>query len=532
MVLRFDGALALLVTLTLGMPWGVVTAAVSSGIASWQVGSPAMLVLSVGEVLVFGALVARGWMPVLAGIGYWLGIGAPFIWALYHTILPTNPDVSALVAAKQLLNGVMSAVLAQTLALLPFVRRALGSPRRVTAAAALRSQIVQAIVPVATLPLILLALVLGRMLVTSLERSADASLITEAAQVSERLDADLGDADASVQTLAWRLSDTGLHVGGLTELLVAHHALNHSFRTMVVVDALGDVIAGSVRQPGSDWPEPWPIRASVSHRDYFREALRTRRPFRSRAFQGLEKAIVAFSAPIFAGEHIIGIVEGSLDLQHLGQALEPLIPEAGTSLLVLDEGGRVVTSAGAEKRHLLEDARALPWVLATAQTPISTFSEPATEDRRSLRVRAARKALDAFGWEVHVKRSILDIQHPIVPFYVTTGALLVLSVLLCLPLARRISSRVTEPLERLVTSRAPSPTATRSCERRPTSTPRWRCSSSIATSNRWSAACRRVTKPCRGPSRTASRRTRSSPRRCARSIGACRSARKSSTMRR
>jgi signal transduction histidine kinase/ActR/RegA family two-component response regulator len=450
-VLRFDGALSLLLTLTFGAGWGLLSAAMATSVASWQYNHPISLIVGLGEVIVFGALVRRGWMPVLAGLGYWLPVGA-VLWASYDVVIDPDSQMAALVAAKQLLNGVMNAVLAQTLASLPSMRRLLGSPRHLAGVTALRSQLVQAVLPVAALPVLLLGLALGQMQVKGLERQAGVNLTTQAKQIGERLRADLSEADASVQGVAWRLTDKDLTGPDIEAILIQHHAITRSFRTMIVTDVRGDVLAGSVRPIGGGAPGRWAIRASVRHRDYFREAIRTGRLYRSSAFQGLEMAIVAVSAPIFAAGRIVGMVEGSLDLRHLGSALVPLIPQEGTSFLVLDAAGHVVTSGGAETRRLLEDAHALPWVRATAHEPLSSFVEAGGHSAFAARVLAARDTLDTFGWQIHVKRSIRHIQAPIVPFYVATGALLVLSILVCIPLARRASSRVTEPLERLVAS--------------------------------------------------------------------------------
>jgi signal transduction histidine kinase len=458
MRLRADGALSLLVTLTIGPALGLLTSIIATAARSYETGFVALALLSLGEVLVIYALVRRGWMPVLAALAYWVGLGAPFLLGPFGRVLQIDVDLLPLVWGKQILNGVLGAVIAQSLTHVPGVRRLLGAPAAAPAATPLRLQIVHAVVPLATLPALLLGLGLGRIFLTSLEQEAERALVARAASIAARLEEYVVEAESGVQALAWDLSGSSRTVEEIQDAVERHHSLNQQFLTMLVADAAGLVVGGSSRLESAASLKSRVPSLSVAERIYFTEPARTGRLFRSEAFpsrgsptRGASDPIVAISAPVRkrGGGAFAGIAQGSLNLPTLSTWLGTLIPESGTSLLVLDRTGRIVAATGARARALLADGKGEPWVQVTETTPTGIYIETDANNRAVGRSLVARHDIPSLGWQIHLTRSMRAVQQPLTPFYLLTAACLVACVAVAILLMQRVSRRITYPLEQL-----------------------------------------------------------------------------------
>jgi two-component system, sensor histidine kinase len=455
MRLRVDGALSLLVALTVGPYFGLVTALIATLGRSVEVGIPALAVLSLAEVLVVSVLVTRGWMPVLATLTYWVGLGVPFVAGPLGSVLRIDADLLPLLWGKQILNGVLSAVIAQSLTHVPGIRTLLGCAAETPSAASLRAQIVHAVVPLATLPAVLLGFGLGRIFLGSLEQEAQGALVRRTSTVAARLEEYLGHAESGLQALAWDLSGSPRSVGELQDTVERHHGLNRQFLTMMVADGAGNVVAGSSRNESIAVLRARVPSLSIADRMYFKEPARTGRLYRSGAFpsQGPgSDPIVAISAPLrtrLTGD-FAGVVQGSLNLPAISNWLATLIPENGMSLLVLDRDGRVVASTGPQAPALLADARRHVWVQATAAAPVAVYVDRSPNGRDVGRFLVSHHSMPTLGWEVHLKRSMRAIQQPLTAFYLFTAACLTGCVGLAILSTQRVSRRVTYPLEQLV----------------------------------------------------------------------------------
>src|SRR3954453_22714372 len=75
--LRLDGMLSMFVGLIAGPWWGALTGLVATARTAWETQSPLVSLLAVSEVLTVTLLARRGWVPVLAGLAYWLVLGIP-----------------------------------------------------------------------------------------------------------------------------------------------------------------------------------------------------------------------------------------------------------------------------------------------------------------------------------------------------------------------------------------------------------------------------------------------------------------------
>ncbi|MGE5234685.1 MAG: diguanylate cyclase domain-containing protein [Acidobacteriota bacterium] len=131
----------------------------------------------------------------------------------------------------------------------------------------------------------------------------------------------------------------------LTRYLGLCRDANPGFKTMIVADATGRVIAASpaTAVAGADVVAKG---YNVADRPYFRDALTARGAIVSESFRGRgfgTDPILAISIGLRgpSGEPI-GVIEGSLDLQRLHELIGPGQTILDRSVLIVDHGGRVV----------------------------------------------------------------------------------------------------------------------------------------------------------------------------------------------
>lgn len=449
--LRFDGVCSLAIALAFGWAPGVGAAVIGTIPLTVATQSAAATALAAGEVLAVSLVVSRGFAPMSGAMVYWLALAA----VEYSGITGVPPGFVSVLIATRLLNGVLAIVLAElaapVLARVPWYRRGDDSGKT------LRVRFLSALVPVATIPAIVLTFVLGYMMLRNVEDSARLQLAERADVVAQRLRDEMTRASVVASELAAELSGPAwrnLSAGALGDSLIHYHRIEAGFLTMLVADADGTILAGSSRIGGAA-PRQVASGQNVSDRPYFLEPMRTQRPFRSEVFRGRgfgQDPIVAVSAPVLdATGRPVGVVEGSLDLRNLGTGLLPLVPETGTTLLIVDEQQRVIATAGPDDLPVLQNLGDSRWMRATAGKSFSEFVDTTTETAgRQGRFLAVKRRVADLAWDVHLKRSARAIQEPLDRIYVFAAIFVVLSILLTMPLTRRLSERMTEPLEQLV----------------------------------------------------------------------------------
>ena len=447
LALRLDEAVSLFAAMALGGPWGAVT----SLTATIGTPEPAYSAIWALEALLVGVAVRRGAVPVLATAAYWL-----LAYAIFGSGLLTAPPSGLdprLLLAKQLVNGTLSAALAQLLLVAPGVRQLFRSTLVERAVVPLRTQIARAIVPVSTIPVILLGLGLGTMYARDLVSDGTSDLATRATTTATRLADYVAAAECDVRTLSGQLSVRAGSAAELDQTLALHHTGSTSFVTMLVSDAEGGIRAASSRLD-SAVPRPVSGLPPIADRSYFLEPARNGRAFRSDGFPGrgyTSEPILVFSAPYTTSDGAFaGVAQGALNLRSFSQWLDQSLAETSTSALVLDRSGQVIAATGPDAAALLVDATSLLWVRSTATAGIAQFTEAgAAPGLRAARHVAVRRDVPALGWQVHIRRPVAAMQAPLVPFYMLAAAWLLVCVVLATPLASQVSRRITQPIELL-----------------------------------------------------------------------------------
>ncbi|MGE0816218.1 MAG: ATP-binding protein [Vicinamibacterales bacterium] len=458
--LRLDEAVSLLSATALGPVWGAITSLTavvgtsSAFSAVWPI-----------EAFVVGVLVRRGWMPVLATTAFFALPGL----VVFSTLVPLPALEFSLRLhwAKQVLNGVLSATIAQGLLALPGVRAMLTGEPDAHQASPLRSQIARAIVPLSALPLVALGFGLGRVYLSQLEVEGTRDLRAQAAMLGSRVEEFITTAEGEVGALAGDLSATSFDAASVRRALAAHHAGTPAFLTLLVTGPQGTVAAETRRVAGQA-PLAEPAGRSVASEPYFREPARSGHTYRSQAI--IDAAIspaplVVVSAPYRTPEGAFaGVIAGLLDVQRIGSWVAETVHDPTTSVMVLDAEGRVLAATGPYAADGLASDRVAAWASATDRAPTGRLEELTSGRGRRTAV-VARQDLATLGWQVHLRRPVRAMQSPLEAFYLLTALALIACLVIATPVASRVSRWITQPLEALAEAaesvdrqpRAPTP---------------------------------------------------------------------------
>ena len=320
------GSLALVVALTCGPFYGALACGLAASRTWWLWGHPVALVLGILEGAMVGWLVRRRTQAIYAACIFWIGLGAPLLFAAQGLgiLRLSTPEVAWAIVLKQPMNGLLNVLIAELLLLALPIRKWLRAKtvgqggREIT----LRSVLLQGITLLSTLPLIGLALFLSHSFAREGEESRSRQLASVTHAMALRVDDYLLRHHDAMATLALTL-DTGVEDDPqlFERRLEGMQRLYGGFLTLMATDAEGDVRASSPRALLED-QDPLP---NVRDREYFQQARSTGNPFVSNLFRGRSfgsDALVAVSAPYFdRSGRFLGIVEGSLGLSGL-QELE------------------------------------------------------------------------------------------------------------------------------------------------------------------------------------------------------------------
>ena len=150
----------------------------------------------------------------------------------------------------------------------------------------------------------------------------------------------------------------------------------------------------------------------MADRDYFREAMKTRRPAVSEVVASRVDSTPAIvvAAPYFSPDgEIAGVVCGIFRLQELATLVSEsrALPEA--LVTIVDQHDRVIYASSASGRGELQDMTGTPLIRAAAATPSAVFNyDQGAGPRGNQLVAVARVA--GTGWRVFVEHSLLSLR--------------------------------------------------------------------------------------------------------------------------
>ena len=311
--LLFGGVAYLLAAAALGPGPGLLAAAIASVRTVWLWNHPwAWLNFSL-EGLVVGWLVTRGKRrPLTADALFWLVLGVPVLIGTYRGILGVSGVTATIIFLKQPFNGLVNALVAEALLLVPFVRRALGIER----APRLRSALALIVALSAVIPALIFGIWAGqREWVRSVELAED-RVEFAARSYGSKLEQYLR-LHAQVVRSAAEIAEQrgGTDPERLRQLLAAEYQDFPGFLNLYVVDAQGRMLAS---YPRDDSPGNRFLGADSSENVYLRQLRGTRATTIAEVFPGRargEAPLVLIAHPIERGNTVDGYVAGTLNLR-------------------------------------------------------------------------------------------------------------------------------------------------------------------------------------------------------------------------
>ena len=424
-------------------PWfGLLAGAITLAGASNAV----LLGIGLLEAFVVGATAQRRGSPILAGSLVWL-VNAGAVVLAPGLFGAANSSVVWPFALQQLLNGMCALVLADLLASL--FARLIDDDR--TQTPRLSSYAFRGFVLVGVVPVLLLSAVSGHVLGDRQEETGSVRIFELASSTSERITEYVKANTRVVEMLAASLAT--LAEGNQTKrdtLLSYYTGLNPTLDHITIVDRTGQLIATTSPNVPADAELR---RRGVADRDYFREAIKTRRPAISEVITSRVDSTPAIvvAVPYFAPDgEIAGVVCGIFRLQELATlvAQSRALPEA--LVTIVDQHNRVIYASTASGRTELQDMTGTPLIRAATDTPSAVFNYArGTGPRGNQLVAVAR--VSGTGWRVYVEHSLLSLRLQTTQYYALTLALVGIALGGAILGAGRFSRTVTQPLEDLVT---------------------------------------------------------------------------------
>ncbi len=304
------------------------------------------VLLALTAALARSADTRKFFLDVLLGLSF----AAPLLAMLLQHYVGTPGEASLTLLLKPPVNSILNLALAMLLVETTGARRWLPGAGSATPHP-LRASMLAGLLAVSIVPLVLVVLFQSRHFERNLQREWEGKLKDTASSISAELRWQLEKHVDAVAAAATLLEERGGK--SPDQLLEVWHKRYPGFLTMIATDELGRLIAAHPRvlTGGGD---PRFVHV-VSDRSYFREPKASGRPHVSHAFRGRgfgTDPIVAISAPYQRNRQFAGVVEGSLDLTRLRDAVKGLAAVRNAELILLDGSKVVAATSGTGQSHL------------------------------------------------------------------------------------------------------------------------------------------------------------------------------------
>ncbi len=450
----FGGAFVLFAFHRLGVLPGIVAAVLGYSRTS------GVLEVTLAAIAIYGfeayavsRLAARTRSLVVADVLFWLTAGPVLdvVTALWWLKLPAG--YALLLLVKQLLNGVMNAVLAEVAARSPWMRVRLGLP-----AGQVRTwqeTLFDRTVPVVMVPMTIIVLLIAR-----------ASHVATLNEVTVRLrQAALAAEDAAARFLDARVATLGelqrellgeASKQGRSRLLGRFVESHPDFLNVFVTDAAGIVVAAAPERSslGGDF-----LGLDMQARPYFEAARAARRPAfgplvlgRLHVRRSSVEPVLPIAIPIISGAgRFDGVVMGALDARALGTILTTQAESEDGVLQLLDHAARVVVStspawsAGEVRRLAAADAAerrsAVPVMLAPPSDQ-SYVAQLGASPRLTI-----AQGVATFPFTVLADEPLSTVYRQLIPTSAALIALMLGALLAVYAVVRTLGAQLTSPLQ-------------------------------------------------------------------------------------
>jgi|GEM_PF-527352 len=452
----FGGIFYILIALVYGPFHGLLTACIASSRTILLWGHPYGLITFGLEALIVGWLVRRRMTPLLADLLYWSTIGLLALILICIVYLYGPTPTAWVIVVKQPLNGLLNVMLAELLLQIGPLQRLLTPARQLSVRRPLRAYLFHGFVLIATLPLLFLSIVNGRIYAQQQQTEVTHRMQETVTAIRQNIDDYLNKHSQAIVSLSVAIEHQGsLESDDLTWWVEQYHQLYDGFITVFVADKQGHLLA-VYPQLTADGKPVIATSPTVRDREYFRQAIATGKPYISDVFLGRRSGnpIVTISAPVFDKKgQIVGVVAGSLDLAKFQQFDQDYQAITDAAIIILDQHNRVIYSSQLTPYRVLEDLTESPLLAAAkanSQGASFYYNQAAHNSRSAVRYIVSQARTGATDWRVFIEQPTEQIQRQIGRYYLMAILLVLATTGLSILFARLIAGSVTRPLEQLV----------------------------------------------------------------------------------
>ena len=451
--LLFGGVAYLLAAAALGPGPGFLAAAIASVRTVWLWNHPWAWLNFGLEGLVVGWLVTRGKRrPLTADALFWLFIGVPILIGTYRGILGVSGTTATIIFLKQPFNGLVNALIAEALLLVPAVRRALqieGAPR-------LRSALALIVSLSAVIPALIFGIWAGqREWARSVELAEDRVEFAARSYGSKleqylRLHAQVV---RSAAEMVEQRSETD--PARLQQLLAAEYQDFPGFLNLYIVDVQGRTLASfpQAELPGSRFPS-----LDSGENAYLRQLRGTRATTIAEVFPGRgrsEAPLVLIAHPVERGNTVDGYVAGTLNLRVLPR---PVVATMyADRLRVVEDGGVLIYDSdrpyrAGDRLRRISDPAALARAVGSGESGTTIYREAssvAAASRTAAQVLVGFAPLALLDWWVWVEYPFEKIEQAVAAPYARLLGLLVALIFLAGLFSTWLAAWLSVPLLRV-----------------------------------------------------------------------------------
>jgi len=435
----FGSIFAMLALQFLGYHRGLAAALAISGYTYLAWGHPYAMVIMTAEMAVVGWLVTRRTMGlVLADTLYWVFLGMPLVYLLYHGVMGTSASSVNLIMVKQAINGIANALTARLL----FTGHALSS-RELTIS--FRETVYNLLAVFVLYPALILLAVSSRSDLLDTDHNIRSSLLSDSRRISGNLEHWLNarrvisvNLAELASTLPPQQMQARLEQARATDLYSLRIGL-HDENAVTVAHA-----------PLTDESGRSNLGKSFADRPFLPTLKRTLKPMLSEMVQGkidANRPRALMLAPVLVDGNYAGYIAEVLNLDRVHSILEENADGQGMLYTLLDSNGKIILTNRKDQQVMTALARA-PGEMRRLDAGISQWmpslpsGTPAGELwKKSLYIK--KTAVGNFGeWDLVLEQPVAPYQRILYDRYAGKLGLLLVIFLVALVVAELLSRRI------------------------------------------------------------------------------------------
>jgi signal transduction histidine kinase len=433
-------ALSLPIALVLGPFWGAVAAIISCAPTAY---SPIGAAGFIFEAVTLGIVVRRGTPALIGGAAYWVIL--TLVFAILPQYLGNTPpgEIVWSVAFQQPLNGMLIIAVADLLVSLPIGRR-LREINPGFRSLELRALLFNALVVVATLPILTLYAVGTRYLSERQEMDTASRLQGTATAVRREVDDYVEWHLRAAEAIAETLANEPLAASPRVQTVLEQNKRRYpSFITLFTANR-----DGRIGRLYPDMSDASAANASVKDRAYFRAVMADGQLHVSEVLLGRRsrKPIITIAVPVRTNGQVVGIVGASLDLTRFSRFAR----DYGESqwITIVDETDKIIYSTHTDVYPTVSSLAKHPMLTRWSSDRLGVFRyrRPAPALGANIAVRTTSER----GWRIYVERSLEGTRLQSQSYYALALVLVFGAFLVSIALARVTSGKIVAALEQLV----------------------------------------------------------------------------------